>query len=332
MKDSFVLSEKTANSMRRMGPRAVYGQHMYVRIQQGQSDWVLLSADLGRSSGLDRVRKEFPEYYLSCGIAEQNMVGVSAGLAREGFKVFASSFAPFIAMRASEQVRMNAGYMGEPINLVALGSGLAMGFLGNSHFGLEDIAVMRTIPGMRIVCPADAGSVPKAIDACADAPFPTYLRLTGVPGSASAYTEDYQFIIDKPQWIRRSGSSHLIISNGAMVGQSIIALERLETLGYSVDLIDMHTIGTKALINVSEIAKEYKSVIVVEEHFLSGGLASAFLEAANSSGCTVPTLPIGIKDHYVPTGDWDWMLNQLGIDAEGIFRKCEEWLRARDGG
>ena len=73
-------------------------------------------------------------------------------------------------------------------------------------------------------------------------------------------------------------------------------------------------------------------MIVVEEHFLSGGLASAFLEAANSSGCTVPTLPIGIKDHYVPTGDWDWMLNQLGIDAEGIFRKCEEWLRARDGG
>ena len=124
---------------------------------------IVLSADLGRSSGLDRFKKEFPNKYLSVGIGEQNLIGVAAGLAKEGFKVFVTSFAPFISMRASEHIRMNLGYMKHPVNLVALGSGVSMGFLGNSHFGLEDLAIMRAIPNMNISAPADCAELGKML-------------------------------------------------------------------------------------------------------------------------------------------------------------------------
>ena len=124
-----MINERTAKLASRMGPRAYYGASMLNAVVSG-SDFLLLSGDLGRSSGLDRLRNEHPDHFINCGIAEQNMVGFAAGLAREGFTIFASSFAPFISMRACEQVRMNLGYMREPVNLVALGSGLAMGFLG----------------------------------------------------------------------------------------------------------------------------------------------------------------------------------------------------------
>ena len=136
----------------KMGPRAMFGQFM-LDIAKKNKDLIVLSADLGRSSGLGRFKSEFPDQYLSVGISEQNLIGIAAGLANEGHKVFVTSFAPFLSMRASEQIRMNLGYMKHNVNLVALGSGLSMGFLGNSHFGLEDIAIMRTIPNMNITCP-----------------------------------------------------------------------------------------------------------------------------------------------------------------------------------
>ena len=158
--------------------RAFYGQAMS-DIAAANPNIMAVSADLGRSSGLDRFSKEYPEQFLNSGIAEQNMVGVSAGLARMGFDVFASTFAPFASMRASEQVRMNMGYMHEPVKLVALGSGLAMGFLGNSHYGLEDLAVMRAIPGLTVISPADCAEVYKTLEACVGFEHPVYIRLTG---------------------------------------------------------------------------------------------------------------------------------------------------------
>ena len=124
-------------------------------IAKTNKNLMVLSADLGRSSGLDRFKKEYPEKYLSVGISEQNLIGVSVGLAKEGYKVFVTSFAPFLSMRAIEHVRMNLGYMKLPVNLVALGSGISMGFLGNSHYGLEDISIMRSIPNINISSPAD---------------------------------------------------------------------------------------------------------------------------------------------------------------------------------
>ena len=148
------MNNRILSQWSKMGPRAMFGQFL-LDIAKKNKDLMVVSADLGRSSGLDRFKKAFPEKYLSVGICEQNLIGVASGLAREGYKVFVTSFAPFLSMRASEQVRMNLGYMKHPVNIVALGSGLSMGFLGNSHFGLEDVAIMRTIPGLKIFAPAD---------------------------------------------------------------------------------------------------------------------------------------------------------------------------------
>ena len=143
---------QTLNQWSRMGPRAMFGQFMLELAKN--KDLIVISADLGRSSGLDRFKAAYPKQYLSVGICEQNLIGVASGLAREGYKVFVTSFAPFLSMRASEQIRMNLGYMKHPVNIVALGSGLSMGFLGNRHFGLEDTGIMRTIPGIMFF-PAD---------------------------------------------------------------------------------------------------------------------------------------------------------------------------------
>nr|WP_169618099.1 SDR family oxidoreductase [Ruegeria sp. PR1b] len=172
------ISKRNARMWSRMGIRAFYGQALSA-IASENPNVLALSADLGRSSGLDRFSKEYPAQFLNTGIAEQNMVGVAAGLARTGFDVFASTFAPFASMRAAEQVRMNMGYMHEPVKLVALGSGLAMGFLGNSHYGLEDLAVMRAIPGLTVVSPADCAEIYKVLLACVDYAHPVYIRLTG---------------------------------------------------------------------------------------------------------------------------------------------------------
>ena len=175
----------------RFGPRAMFGQYM-MEIAENNKNLMVISADLGRSSGLDRFKKKFPKNYLSVGISEQNMIGVASGLAREGFKVFVTSFAPFLSMRASEHIRMNLGYMRHNVNLVALGSGVSMGFLGNSHFGLEDLSVMRAIPNISVLSPADCGELKKTLYDCSfNDRGPTYIRLTGVPGSKMVYEKNY---------------------------------------------------------------------------------------------------------------------------------------------
>ena len=137
-----------------MGPRAVFGQAA-LSIAEENEDVFLISGDLGDSSGLARFKNTFPNRYINVGIAEQNMIGVASGLAKEGYNVFTTSFAPFITLRSGEQIRMNLGYMELNVKAVSIGSGLSMGFLGNSHYGIEDLAVMRAIPNITIVSPAD---------------------------------------------------------------------------------------------------------------------------------------------------------------------------------
>jgi transketolase len=201
---------------------------------------MVLSADLGNSSGLDRFKATYPERFLNTGIAEQNMIGVAAGLAKEGFNVFATSFAPFIAMRASEQVRMNLGYMNLNVKAVAIGSGIVMGLLGNSHFGLEDVAVMRGIPNLTIVCPADCAEIVKTVQAAAVFEGPMFIRLTGGPDNPPVYQEDYAFEFGKAITLREGGDV-AIIAAGTMVYESLQAALFLAERGVSAQVINMHT-------------------------------------------------------------------------------------------
>jgi transketolase len=234
------LTATTSKQWSRIGSRGIYGQAI-LDLAGSCPELVVLSADLGNSSGLDRFKKSYPEQFINVGIAEQNLIGVAAGIAKEGFTVFASSFAPFIAMRASEQVRMNMGYMNLNVKAVGIGSGLVMGFLGNSHYGIEDVAVMRAIPNMTVVCPADCGEIVKVVQAAAEHKGPMYIRLTGGPNCPVVYTDNYEFEIGRAIELK-IGSEVAIIANGSMVAPAIAAADLLSQHGVSVGVYNFHTV------------------------------------------------------------------------------------------
>ena len=301
----------------RIGIRAFYGQALS-DIAAANPNVMAVSADLGRSSGLDRFSKEYPEQFLNSGLAEQNMVGVSAGLARMGFDVFASTFAPFASMRASEQVRMNMGYMHEPVKLVALGSGLAMGFLGNSHYGLEDLAVMRAIPGLTVISPADCAEVYKTLEACVGFEHPVYIRLTGAVSCPVVYTEDYDFEIGKAVWLREA-QKVTIISAGTTVGHCLKAAAALEEDGINVGLLNMHTVKPLDCDAIANAVETSDTIFVVDEHTRIGGLGSAITDhIVEHHGIGVRLFCHGIDDRYVETGNYPFLLQKNGLDAAGI--------------
>jgi transketolase len=319
------ITPRNARTWSRMGTRAVYGLAVS-EFAKDNPDILALSADLGRSSGLDRFSKEFPEQFLNTGIAEQNMVGVAAGFARMGFRVFASTFAPFASMRASEQVRMNMGYMQEPVNLVALGSGLAMGFLGNSHYGLEDISVMRAIPNLTIISPSDCAEIFKTIEAVIGFDGPTYIRLTGAINNPIVNSEEYDFEIGKAIWVKDPVDIN-IIAVGSMVGQALKAAELLEGEGIDVGVLNCHTIKPLDNVTVKETLANSSFVFVIEEHTVIGGLGGAvcglFAEERYSCDLTLH----GIKDKFVSTGDYDYLLKINGLDGVSIQNLIKEKLK-----
>ena len=303
----------------RMGPRAMFGQFM-INIAKKNKKLMVLSADLGRSSGLARFKVEFPKQYISVGISEQNLVGVAAGLADEGFKVFVTSFAPFLSMRASEQIRMNLGYMKHNVNLVALGSGLSMGFLGNSHFGLEDIAIMRTIPNLNVTCPADCSELGKVLD---DYAFndrgPSYIRLTGIPGSKNVYDKNYAYKFGKNITITK-GKDILILSYGSILGQVKLSVDALKKMNINAELINI--VSLKPIDeSVISLFKKYKKIITIEEHTSVGGLGSIMAEKILKNDIKSRLFSISLPDKFGPTGTYDYLLKHHGLDSYSITKK-----------
>ena len=322
----FEISKRNARSWSRMGARAFYGQ-VFSKLAAENPNLLGMSADLGRSSGLARFANEYPDQFINSGISEQNMVGCAAGLARMGFDVFASTFAPFASLRAGEFVRMNMGYMHEPVKLVALGSGLSMAFLGNSHYGLEDVAVMRTIPGLTIISPADCAEIFKTLEACIGFPHPVYIRLTGAVNLPVVYQEEYEFKIGQAIWVRPVQDA-TIIATGTTVGHALKAAEKLEDDGVNVGLLNIHTIKPLDAAAISETLGTAKKVFVMEEHTRIGGLGSAVLDHINeyNHDYTGRVFTHGIEDQYVETGDYPFLLEKNGLDAAGIQRFITERL------
>lgn len=310
------LTPANARSWSRLGARATYGLAVF-EAAKSNPDIMAVSADLVKSSGLDRMATALPEQVLNTGIAEQNMVGVSAGLARQNYTVFASSFAPFVAMRASEQVRMNLGYMAEPVNLVALASGVSMGMLGNSHFGIEDIAVMRAIPNMTVVAPADCGEIVKTVNAAVAYGRPLYIRLTGTPPTPAVFKDDYDFQIGKGVVVREP-TDITFIACGTMTAECVAAIDLLAERGIRAGLINMHTIKPLDVELLASAASSSQLLVSVEEHTLMGGLGTAVAEALNDHRIPTPLHRIGIPDVFVKTGEYRWILEQYGLTGPGI--------------
>lgn len=323
------FSNNELSTWAKLGPRAVYGQTILALAHEIPT-LIALSADLGNSSGLDRFKSTFPDRFVNVGIAEQNLVGVASGMAKEGLIPFASSFAPFITMRACEQIRMNLGYMNLNVKLVAIGSGLSMGFLGNSHYGLEDLAVIRAIPNITILSPADSTEVVKCVKAAAELVGPVFIRLTGAPGDARVYQSNYKFEIGKAIELK-AGADIAIVATGSMVSVALSASEILDSRGIAAKVINFHTIKPLDKIVLQELAENYKKIVVVEEHSKIGGLGSALAENYMSYFKRPQILHLCLDDDFGPTADYKYLLEFHSLTAETIAPKIFDFIQEVPG-
>ncbi len=304
----------------KLGSRAVFGMAL-TELANERNDFYVMSGDLCHSSGLARFQEQFPDRFINMGIAEQNMIGVASGMAKDGSPVFATSFAPFITMRACEQVRMDMGYMQLNVKTVGLGAGLVMAQLGNSHYGIEDVAVMRSIPGITIVSPSDCTEIVKATEAVASHKGPVYLRLTGGPGNPIVYHEDYEFTIGKANMLRE-GKDIAIVASGTMVFQSLRAAEILEQQGISAAVVNMHTIKPLDAQCLDDLSR-YQLIVSVEEHTVIGGLGGAIAEYMATKRQRPPHLLIGIQDEFPHAGSYGYLLEQCGLTGLQIAQKIQ---------
>lgn len=319
------ITPANARVWSRMGARATFGQAI-LSIAEDTPDLLVLSADLGNSSGLDRFRNTYPDKFVNVGIAEQNMIGVAGGLAKEGFTVFATSFAPFISMRASEQIRMNLGYMDLNVKAVAIGSGVSMGFLGNSHYGLEDAAVMRTIPNMTVVGPADGAEIFKAVQAAAQHVGPMYIRLTGAVNNPVVNEHDYDFQIGRAIRLRDGGDVTLI-ANGTMVYETLQAAKQLAAQGVEAAVVNMHTLKPLDHAAIERAVRETPLLVTVEEHSVIGGLGSAVAEYKATLRNAPPQLFIGLPDAFGITAEYRHLLEHYGLIGPKIAERVLAALR-----
>jgi transketolase len=277
---------------------------------------MILTCDVSTSAGLDRFRKTYPEKYLDLGIAEQNMIGVAAGLASENFNVVTTTFAPFQTMRCCEQIKVNLGYMEQKICMVGIASGLALGTLGYTHCCIEDVGILRSIPGITIISPADSLETAKALEAAIKSESPSYLRLTGTSNNPIIYNKDYEYKIGKSITLRE-GKDITIFCAGAMVYQSLEAAKILESKKIYSKVVNMHTIKPIDKIAIEEACNS-KLIVSIEEHNVIGGLGSAIAEYKSSLNKTPKQLFLGIKDTYSKGGNYKFLQEKHRLTADKI--------------
>lgn len=290
------------------------------------SSVAILSADLTFFSGLDRFRAKYPERLFNVGIAEQNMLGVAAGMAKEGHKVFATTYATFASARSCDQVRVNMGYMQFDIKLVGLAAGLSVGILGPTHMSIEDLAVMRAIPNMTVVSPADCTATVKATLAAAQHKGPMYLRLSGVMNNPTVYHGDFEFTIGKAIRLRE-GDDIAIIATGTMVHAALEAAALLAERQIHCAVIDMHTIKPLDEAAVRETLGA-KLLVTIEEHNVKGGLGGAVAECLALLPRKPPQLVLGMTDAFNHGADYHYLLEKNGLTprqlAESILSSYEK--------
>ena len=303
----------------RLGQRKLFGT-ILDEIAPENENMFVIAADVAGSAGLKEFAENHPQKFYNTGISEQNMVAMASGMAMEGKNVFVTSFAPFAALRPYEAIRTLAGYMHLNVKIVALASGFSLGSQGNTHYSLEDIALMRTIPGMTVISPADTVETAKAIEALADYNGPAYLRLTGTPGIPNVYKDDFDFQIGKFNQLRE-GTDVCILSTGAVANEAIRAARLLDKEGISCSIYDVHTIKPLDTEKIDEIAGQYRMIVTVEEHYLAGGLGSAIAEYLSDKQNRPMITRLGVQDAYLRDGDYPYMLQQADLSANAIKEK-----------
>lgn len=290
-------------------------------------DLVVLDADLSKSTKTDTFKKKFPERFINMGIAEANMMSTAAGLASCGKIVFASSFAMFAAGRAFEQVRNSIGYPGLNVKIGATHAGISVGEDGASHQCLEDIGIMRTIPGMVIISPCDAVEARAAVEAAIEHKGPVYMRFGRLAVPVLFDRETYKFEIGKGIELE-DGKDLTIIANGLMVFEAIEARKILAQEGISARVVNIHTIKPIDVDIIVKAAKETGAIVTAEEHNIIGGLGSAVAEVL-SENSPVPMKRVGVEDVFGRSGKPAPLLEMYGLTAKNIAAKAKEVLKLK---
>jgi transketolase len=309
------INERNIKIWSTIGARATLGIAA-LELAKEIDNLMVLTCDVSTSAGLDRFRKTYPEKYLDLGIAEQNMIGVAAGLASENFNVITTTFAPFQTMRCCEQIKVNLGYMEQKICMVGIASGLALGTLGYTHCCIEDVGVLRSIPGITIISPADSLETVKALEAAVKSETPSYLRLTGSSNNPIIYNKNYEFKIGKSITLRE-GKDITIFCAGAMVHKSLEVAKILESKNISSKVVNMHTIKPIDKMAIEEACNS-KLIVSVEEHNIIGGLGSAIAEYKSSLKKSPKQLFLGIKDTYSKGGNYKFLQEKHRLTSNKI--------------
>ena len=300
--------------------RDAYGKAL-VELGQKNDKVIVFDADLAAATKTGMFKKEFPERFIDCGIAEGNMMGVAAGMATAGYTVFASSFAMFAAGRAFEQVRNTIGYPHINVKIGATHAGISVGEDGASHQCCEDIALMRTIPGMTIINPADDIEARLAVMAAAEMDGPVYMRF-GRLAVPRIFDENYKFEIGKGVYLKE-GKDVTIVATGLMVERALQAAEKLAAEGIDAAVINMATIKPIDKDIIVDAAKKTGAIVTAEEHSVIGGLGEA-VAGVVSETTPVPVLRVGVEDTFGKSGPALELLEIFGLNADNICAKAKQ--------
>ncbi len=306
--------------IKKIATRESYGNAL-AELGNDYPDLVVLDADLAAATKTGIFKKAFPDRHIDCGIAESNMVGIAAGLAAAGKIPFVSSFAMFAAGRAYEQVRNSVGYPKLNVKIGATHAGISVGEDGATHQCLEDLALMRTIPGMVVMNPSDDVEAKAAVKAALDHKGPVYIRFGRLAVPVINDNPDYKFEIGKGV-VLREGKDIALIATGLEVAETLEAAEKLAADGIDAKVINIHTIKPLDEELVVAAAKETGKVVTIEEHSVIGGLGSAVCDCLSEKAPT-KVLKIGVNDTFGESGPAVELIKKYGLDAEGIYQKVK---------
>ncbi|HIR13111.1 MAG TPA: transketolase family protein [Candidatus Choladousia intestinavium] len=311
------------SEVKKIATRESYGNAL-VELGKEHDNLVVLDADLAGATKTGTFKKAFPERHIDCGIAECNMMGIAAGLATTGKVPFASTFAMFASGRAYEQVRNSIGYPHLNVKIGATHAGISVGEDGATHQCNEDIALMRTIPGMTVICPSDDVEAKAAVKAAYEYEGPVYLRFGRLAVPVINTNPDYKFEIGKGVLLRE-GTDVTLIATGLCVNSALEAADMLAKDGVSARVVNIHTIKPLDVDLVVESAKATGKVVTVEEHSIIGGLGGAVCEALAENAPT-PVLRIGVKDVFGESGPAAALLTKYKLDGAGVYEQVKAWL------
>ena len=311
------------SEVKKIATRESYGNAL-VELGAEHDNLIVLDADLAAATKTGVFKKAYPDRHIDCGIAECNMIGIAAGLAATGKVPFASSFAMFAAGRAFEQVRNSVGYPHLNVKIGATHAGISVGEDGATHQCNEDIALMRTIPGMVILNPSDDIEAKAMVKAAYEYEGPVYMRFGRLAVPVINDRPDYKFELGKGV-VLREGKDVTIIATGLCVAESLAAADMLEKDGISAKVINIHTIKPLDEELVIAAAKETGKVVTVEEHSVIGGLGSAVCDCL-SEKCPTKVLKVGVNDTFGESGPAVQLIHKYGLDAEGIYTKVKAFV------